>query len=103
NFNAGIRWQPCQQWAFGLNYRSPSTMHYSGTSSYAPNFGGLPPAAQGTSGDFQFPQIISGGVSYRPTTNWNVEVDMDWADWHTLRTVTLNGTKANPYLGFDLP
>jgi long-chain fatty acid transport protein len=101
--NAGIRWQPLEQWSFGVNYRLPSDMNYSGSSTYGPNFMGLPPASTHTTAQFQFPQIISGGVSYRPTPDWNIEADIDWADWHTLRTVTLNGTANNPYLGINLP
>ena len=88
--NLGVMWEPCQYVSFGVNYRLPSTMHYNGTSTYNnPNGFGPASGSVGTSADFQFPQIISGGISLRPTPNWNVEADVDWSDWHTLRNVHL--------------
>ena len=97
-FNAGVLWQPISQWSFGLNYRSPSTMNYDGTTSYNPGSG---VAKAGTTARIPFPQIISGGVSYRPTEKWNIEVDVDWTDWNTVDTVRLKGTSA--IFGTDLP
>lgn len=90
--NAGLLWQPIEEWSFGLNYRSGTTVNYKGTSQYA----GLP--AANTTAQVQFPQIASGGISYRPTTNWNFEVDLDWAGWSSFTTVTLNNTPIAPSL-----
>lgn len=86
-FNAGALWQPDTRWSFGLNYRSASTIDYEGDGTFHPN----PPlpAKTKSSAEFKFPQIISGGVSYRPTTNWNLEVNVDWTDWNTLNTVQI--------------
>jgi len=94
---AGLLWQPRTQWSIGANYRSPSTMSYSGHSSYNPEPGVTPTKSSHTTADFNFPQVISGGVSFRPTPKWNIEADVNWTDWQTLKTVTLNGTKNNPY------
>jgi len=97
-FNAGILWQPHPQWSFGVNYRSAATMDYEGDTSYNPGIS-IPDAP--TTGSVAFPQIISAGVSYRPTTNWNIEVNVDYTDWNTLNTVVLEGSSA--IFGFDLP
>jgi len=97
SFNAGILWQPHPQWSFGANYRSAATMDYSGHSTYNPGIA-IPSAP--TTAAFKYPQIISGGVSFRPTTNWNVEVNVDYTDWNTLNTVVLEGTSA--IFGFNL-
>jgi long-chain fatty acid transport protein len=88
-FNAGLLWQPLDQWSFGATYRSSSIMKYEGNSTYGP--GPFAPAATET--DLKYPQIITGGVSFRPDTNWNVEVDVDWADWSSVNTLYLAGTK----------
>jgi long-chain fatty acid transport protein len=72
-------------------------MTYGGSTTYNPLPGTTPAASTSTTASFQFPQIISGGVSFRPTPKWNVEADVDWSDWHTLRTVPLLGTGSNPY------
>jgi long-chain fatty acid transport protein len=98
-FNAGLLWQPHPKWSFGANYRAASTMDYSGNSTYNPGVT-IPPAS--TTASVDFPQIVSAGVSYRPTPKWNLEVDVDYTDWNTLNTVVLKGTSN---LGFpiDLP
>ncbi len=89
-FNAGVLWQPCSKWSFGANYRSASIMDYSGTTSYNPAFAA---SAAHTTAQINYPQIISGGVSFRPTPKWNFEVDVDWTDWDSVKTLTLSGTK----------
>jgi long-chain fatty acid transport protein len=75
---AGARWQPCQYVAFGANYRYWSGMDYKGHSTAYP----YPFPAASTTASLKFPQSIAGGISLRPTTNWNVEFDLDWTDWH---------------------
>ncbi|MDB6021939.1 MAG: Membrane protein involved in aromatic hydrocarbon degradation [Pedosphaera sp.] len=89
-FNAGARYQPIKQLAFGVNYRYQTDMNYQGHSSaYVPgafNF------ASTTSASIHFPQFVAGGISYRPTENWNIEFDLDWTDWNSVKQATFNGT-----------
>jgi long-chain fatty acid transport protein len=98
-FNAGILWQPLAKWSFGATYRSATQVEYSGSSTYNPGIS-IPPA--NTSGNLNFPQIVSAGISFRPTPKWNIEVGVDWSDWSVLKSTTLHGTSQ---LGFpvDLP
>jgi long-chain fatty acid transport protein len=86
-FNAGILWQPHPQWSFGAKYFYSTTMDYAGTASF--NAAGLPPDTS-TKAHLDFPQIVAGGISYRPTTNWNVEVDIDWADWGGTKSLDID-------------
>jgi len=97
-FNAGILWQPITKLSFGLNYRSATEINYGGITHYNPGPG---TASAQTHADVNFPQIVSGGISYRPTPDWNFETDVDWANWDTLNTVALRGTKK--IFGGDLP
>lgn len=86
-FNAGARWQPIQQLALGVNYHSATREDYDGWSReypYAPR--------TGTSAGIEFPQFVVMGVSYRPTPDWNFEVDVDWTDWDAVNTTTFHGT-----------
>ena len=99
-FTAGLLWQPVTKWSFGASYRSASTMDYNGHSSY--NYPGLGYFSAGTTASLPFPQIVSGGISYRPTPKWNVEADVDWINWSTLNTVTFSGTKNLPLGGQNL-
>jgi long-chain fatty acid transport protein len=95
-FNAGIRWQPHQQWAFGANYRSASCMSYEGDSELKP----YAPATD-TTVEVEFPQIVSAGVSFRPTPSWNIEVAVDWTDWNSVDTLVFEGA-VNPLTGQNI-
>jgi long-chain fatty acid transport protein len=88
-FNAGILWQPHPQWSFGAKYVSSTTLNYDGTASFHPVAPFLPPPTD-TKMHVDFPQMIAAGVSFRPTTNWNIEVDVEWTDWDDLQTVVID-------------
>jgi long-chain fatty acid transport protein len=89
-YNAGILWQPTPMWSFGLNYRSSTEIKYSGNASQTFGF----PFSSSTTATavIPFPEYITGGVSLRPTTNWNFEFDLDWTKWSEIKTLTLNNT-----------
>jgi len=93
-FNGGILWQPVEKWSFGVNYRSETQIKYSGRlyTTPSPPF----PPEDMTSASIKFPQYVTGGVSFRPTTNWNVEFDLDWADWDEVKKITFQ----DPALGY---
>lgn len=95
-FNAGLLWQPHPQWALGANYRSATTLNYEGTTTYSP---GIPIPPAGTTSRLEYPQIVSAGISFRPSPKWNIEIDVDWSDWNSLDTFVLSGSKN---LGFPI-
>lgn len=84
-FNLGVRWEITEQHSVGATYRSASKMNFSGTSVYSPMVAPTGPA----SAEFQFPQNATVGYSFRPTPKWNLEINVDWTDWDSLNTVTL--------------
>jgi long-chain fatty acid transport protein len=90
-FTAGLRWQPCEQWAFGATYRSATTMDYDGTASFSPG------GSFASDASVDIPQIIGAGVSYRPTPKWNIEFNIDWTDWETLDSVTIANVGTIPF------
>lgn len=99
--NAGLRWQPIEKLAFGLALQTGMKTDLRGyTSAYNSVAGVLPVFATraDAKADFQFPLKIEGGVSYRPTTNWNVEVDADYIDWSSMGTVNIQQSHAFPPL-----
>lgn len=83
---AGLLWQPCSEWSFGIDYRSPVTMNFGGHASYTGS------GTTHTTAEIPFPQTLSGGISYRPTEKWNIEADVEWINWDAVNTVTFKGT-----------
>lgn len=94
-FDAGVLWQPHPQWSFGAKYSSATSLDYDGKATFRPPATFLPPASN-TKTHLDFPQIIAGGVSYRPTTNWNIEVDVDWSDWNKVKGAVIDGVGTLP-------
>jgi long-chain fatty acid transport protein len=88
---AGILWKPFTRHAFGVSYRSETTMNFEGTSRTSPQY--LP--RQDAEARVPFPQVIIAGYSFRPTTNWNFEIDVDWTDWDQLDTPVLKQSTGN--------
>lgn len=100
-YDAGILWQPHAQWSFGAKYSSATTVDYDGTASFhgngvlGPSSSFLPPSSK-TKTHLDFPQIAAAGVSFRPTTNWNIEVNVDWTDWDSVDSAVIDGVGALP-------
>ncbi len=100
SFNAGIRWQPLEQLAFGATYRYLTTLNYDGYAKTSPNNvpPGLPPffapvyfGKTDASASIRFPQSVTMGVSYRPTPKWNLEFNADWTDFDNVNSITVTG------------
>jgi long-chain fatty acid transport protein len=85
-FNAGIRWQPHQKWAFGAAYHSATKIEYKGNADILSTF------RTESTADFQYPQYIVGGVSFRPTEDWNFEFNLDWTDWDNVNQAVFRNT-----------
>ena len=88
---AGLFWRPLERHAFGLSYRSQTTMNYEGKSRIQP----YPVPIQNASARLPFPQAIVAGYSFRPTPRWNLEVDLDWTDWDRVNTPVLKQPSGN--------
>ena len=84
---AGLLWQPAVKHSFGISYRSPTTLNLEGKSEVSPSSYGIP--KQSAKAALPMPQVLIAGYSYRPTPQWNLEVDLDWTDWSRVNTVVL--------------
>lgn len=92
-FNAGLLWQPLPKWSFGAKYFSAMSMAYEGDGVADAPVSFL---SGETTTHLDFPQIIVVGLSYRPTTNWNFEFNVDWTDWNTTDFATIEGVGTLP-------
>jgi long-chain fatty acid transport protein len=99
-FNVGILWQPHPMWSFGVNYHSSTTINYDGTVTVTPGLG--LPAYSSANASINFPQYVVGGVSFRPTTKWNLEFDIDWTEWSVDKDITFQDPSVfNPSVTLD--
>lgn len=87
-YTLGVLWQPMEQLSFGATFRSATTINLEGsTETIFPLFPA--PVSRSASLDFSFPLTAVFGVSYRPTTKWNLEVNAHYCDWNSLGTLTI--------------
>ncbi len=95
-YNLGVLWQPHENISIGANFRSSATVTLNGQTEFE-QFGvaGFYPAtSRSAHTDLQFPLTATVGISYRPTSNWNVEFDADYTDWSSFGSTTIH--QANP-------
>lgn len=85
SWNVGAMWSPSVNHQFGIMYESRVNFHLSGTLTEYP-YG----VDESGAGAWVFPDHLSFGYSYKPTADWNFEVDGDWTHWGVLKTVTVN-------------
>jgi len=82
-YNLGLRWQPIDQISIGATFRSPATVTLNGHTEFE-----RPPSTpltrRSAQMDFDFPLTAVFGLSYRPTTNWNLEFDANYTDWSSV-------------------
>ncbi len=97
-FNLGLLYRPHEKWSIGLSYRSETEANYKGESRVLGT--PLPEDFQATNASLRFPDNIDFGISYRPTPDWNIEVNVDWTNWDRVNTSTFVGT---PFGDVDLP
>ena len=96
-FTAGIHWQPVEQHAFGIVYRSATTMDSHGNTK---TFSTTPTVSlrEGAEVEFEFPQSVTCGWSYRPTPQWNLEFDANWTDWASFGSMPIQQATPVPPL-----
>lgn len=110
-FNAGLLWRPHRMHSFGVNYRSATNIEFDGRArlqydgfTVPTPFGPFPvPGArseENASVDFDFPQNVVIGYSFRPTEDWNFEINWDWTDWNTLNDLVLSQKSGDVVLPF---
>lgn len=91
-WNVGLLWQVHSNLYLGATYRSSVEFDLSGTVELAPP---LVPSGRGQAG-LPFPDSMAVGVSWRPTSAWNIEVNVERTDWDKLKTLTVESTFLPP-------
>lgn len=107
-YNLGVLWQPLKQISLGGTFRSATTFTMNGHTEFEQLSAGIVYTSEPASADFTFPLTAVVGISYRPTSKWNLEFDADYTDWSSFGTTTIYqkgsvppGGTQNPVLTFD--
>lgn len=94
--NLGLLWQVNERHQLGLSYSHRTKVKLKGTSSTIP----LIPS-EAASATFEFPEVLIVGWSWRPTPEWNVEVNLDWTNWDRLKTVVIDKPSGATPIAFN--
>ena len=95
-FTLGAMWRPSTEHSFGISYQSSTSIKMKGTTDTIPLITGETSRAT-----FDFPDVAIIGYSYRPTPQWNFEVNLDWTNWNRFDTVTITKASGNVPLAFN--
>jgi long-chain fatty acid transport protein len=94
-YNLGARWQPIEKISFGATFRSAALVEMSGQTHFVQD-SVFPQSHRSATADFNFPMTVVGGVSYRPTPKWNIELDANYTDWSSFGTVDIHQSPPPP-------
>lgn len=91
---AGVLYRPrgLEQWSFGLTYRSPVKLSFSGSADFdapAAYRASLPPDGDART-KVILPQTLDLGVAFAPIREWELEVDINWLGWSSFDELALH-------------
>jgi long-chain fatty acid transport protein len=98
-YNLGLLWQPGPRHSFGLTYHSRTTLSYTGRTEIRPEFLVAEPTQEARM-SMTIPEIAIAGYSFRPTEEWNLEVNVDWTNWDRLNSLHLHQESGSTELPF---
>jgi len=109
-YNLGVLWRPYEKVSLGVSYRSETTIDLEGNTRYQnsvaipptpplfPGFPSFPPQDVDAETTFPYPSHLIMGISFRPTPEWNLEFNADYANWSRLDQVTVKQESGFPPL-----
>ena len=95
-YNVGVLWRPVAPLSVGMTFRSQTRFTLEGNTDLEWE-SVVPATTLPASADFTFPLTVAGGVSYRPSPQWNVEFDVDYTDWSSFGTSTIRQQGTPPW------
>jgi long-chain fatty acid transport protein len=100
-FTAGLLWQPSPRHSFGFMYRSRSHLNFEGDVRLRTEVPLPVPTEERATFEFDFPQHVMFGYSFRPTPEWNLEINADWTDWDDVGTLRIRQPSGDNFQVFD--
>jgi long-chain fatty acid transport protein len=97
-YNVGILWKPEKKISIGATFRSSATVTLDGQTHYEIQPLISPAVYNSANMSLTFPWTVVGGISYRPTQKWNLELDANYTHWSSLNTFNLHQDDPQPPL-----
>jgi len=101
-YNLGVLWQPHEKLSIGAMLRSADTVDFKGQTDVL-YFRPIPTNYTSAAHmELSFPLTAVVGVSYRPSSQWNLEFNADYTDWSSFDRTTIyqatpnRNVQANP-------
>lgn len=95
-YNLGVLWQPHQKISLGATFRSSAEFTLSGKTRFEQQ-PVIQPTALSAKTDFEFPLTAVFGISFRPTSQWNLEFNADYTDWSSLHHLLIRQQSPPPF------
>lgn len=94
-YNLGLLWRINDKFTLGGTFRSAVTMGFEGQTSIEQQ-PVIRPTNVPADAEYDFPYTAVLGLSYRPTTKWNIEMDADYSNWSSIDTVMIRQHEEPP-------
>jgi long-chain fatty acid transport protein len=91
-YNLGVLWKIDDQFSFGLTYRSAVTQNFKGHTNFELGRE-IQPTELPASAELEFPYTAVAGLSYRPTEQWNIEINADYSNWSSMDSFEIRQTQ----------
>ena len=94
--NFGLLWKINEQFSFGATYRSAVRQNFEGHTNIEQQ-PIIQPTEVPASAELEFPYTAVVGVSYRPTSKWNIEVNADYSNWSSMDQFVIRQSERPPF------
>ncbi|HAV65461.1 MAG TPA: hypothetical protein DCY13_24190, partial [Verrucomicrobiales bacterium] len=95
-YNVGVLWQPVDEISLGATFRSATTLRAEGRTEFEQQ-PVIQPTERDATTEYEFPLTVTVGISYRPTPDWNLEFNADYADWSSFGKTTIRQRTPPPF------
>lgn len=95
-YNLGLLWKINDQFSFGTTYRSAVTQNFKGHTAIEQQRI-IQPTEVPASAELEFPFTMVAGLSYRPTNQWNIEINADYSNWSSMDSFTIRQSETPPF------
>lgn len=100
-YTAGLMFRPCDEWSFGLTYRSALTTELDGKTRTRTVFPTVSESREDGSASFDYPSQVVLGAAFRPRGKWDFEANIQWSEWSRFDEFRIKTDAGDMVAAFD--